>query len=159
MKPPSVSLRVCLKKLEKYWHGNSKSNLRKTYMEQEINGNLTISLRIHVYSWLSLHYERVKVKLLSHVWLFVTPWTVAYQASLSMGFSSQEYWSGLPFSSPGESSQSRDQTQISHSAGRDTLPSKPKVWCKKWHEWRVEVMSTPTVGGRIDQHILWNFLW
>ena len=32
----------------------------------------------------------------SHVWLFVTLWTVAYQASLSMGFCRQEYWSGLP---------------------------------------------------------------
>ena len=36
----------------------------------------------------------------SHVWLFVTPWTVAHQALLSMGFSGQEYWSGLPFPSP-----------------------------------------------------------
>ena len=43
-----------------------------------------------------------EVKSLSHVWLFVTPWTVAYQASLSMGFSRQEYWSGLPFPSPGD---------------------------------------------------------
>ena len=37
----------------------------------------------------------------SHVWLFVTPWTIARQASMSMGFSRQEYWSGLPLSSPG----------------------------------------------------------
>ena len=43
----------------------------------------------------------MKVKLLSHVQLFVTPWTVAYQAPLSMGFSRQEYWSGVPFPSPG----------------------------------------------------------
>ena len=41
-------------------------------------------------------------KLLSHVRLFATPWTVAYQAPLSMGFSRQEYWSGLPFPSPGD---------------------------------------------------------
>ena len=41
----------------------------------------------------------VKVKLLSCVRLFVTPWTVAYQAPLSVGFSRQEYWSGLPFPS------------------------------------------------------------
>ena len=34
------------------------------------------------------------------VWLFVTLWTVVHQASLSMGFSRQEYWSGLPFPSP-----------------------------------------------------------
>ena len=38
----------------------------------------------------------------SHVWFFVTPWTVAHQALLSMGFSRQGYWSGLPFPSPGE---------------------------------------------------------
>ena len=37
-----------------------------------------------------------EVKLLSHVQLFATPWTVAYQAPSSMGFSKQEYWSGLP---------------------------------------------------------------
>ena len=40
-------------------------------------------------------------QLLSHVQLFAIPWTVAYQASLSMGFSRQEYWSGLPFPSSG----------------------------------------------------------
>ena len=39
---------------------------------------------------------------LSCVQLFVTPWTVAHQAPLSMGFSRQEYWSGLPFPSPGD---------------------------------------------------------
>ena len=42
------------------------------------------------------------VKSLSHVRLFVTPWTVAYQAHPSMGFSRQEYSSGLPFPSPGD---------------------------------------------------------
>ena len=45
---------------------------------------------------------KVKVKSLSHVWLFATPWTVVYQAPLSMVFSRQGYWSGLPFSSPGD---------------------------------------------------------
>ena len=43
---------------------------------------------------------KVKVKSLSGVQPFATPWTVAYQASLSMGFSRQEYWSGLPFPFP-----------------------------------------------------------
>ena len=38
----------------------------------------------------------------SHVWLFVTPWTVAHQTPLSMGFFRQEYWSGLPFPPPGD---------------------------------------------------------
>ena len=45
---------------------------------------------------------KVKVKSLSHVWLFATPWTVAYQNPLSMGFSRQKYWSGVPFPSPGD---------------------------------------------------------
>ena len=39
---------------------------------------------------------------LNHVRLFVTPWTVAHQAPLSMGFSRQEYWSGLPWPPPGD---------------------------------------------------------
>ena len=42
------------------------------------------------------------ISLLSHVQFFATPWTVALQAPLSMGFSRQEYWSGLPFPSPGD---------------------------------------------------------
>ena len=43
-----------------------------------------------------------RVKLLSHVRLFAIPWTVAHQAHLSMEFFRQEYWSGLPFPSPGD---------------------------------------------------------
>ena len=46
--------------------------------------------------------ERKKVKSLSRVRFFATLWTVAYQAPLSMGFSRQEYWSGLPLPSPGD---------------------------------------------------------
>ena len=42
----------------------------------------------------------VRAQSLSLVWLLVTPWTVAHQAALSMEFSRQEYWSGLPFPSP-----------------------------------------------------------
>ena len=42
------------------------------------------------------------MKSLSRVPLFATPWTVARQAPLSVGFSRQEYWSGLPFPSPGD---------------------------------------------------------
>ena len=46
--------------------------------------------------------ETQVVKSLSRVRLFVTPWTVAHQAPPSMEFSRQEYWSGLPFPSPGD---------------------------------------------------------
>ena len=45
---------------------------------------------------------KVKVNSLSRVQLFATPWTVAYQAPPSMGFSRQEYWSGVPLPSPGD---------------------------------------------------------
>ena len=61
--------------------------------------------------------ERKKVKSLSHVRLFVTPWTVAHQASPSMGFSRQECWSGLPFPSPIRS--------ILRSWGKVLAPSPP----------------------------------
>ena len=43
---------------------------------------------------------------LSSVQLFATPWSVAYNASLSIGFSRQKYWSGLPFPSPEDLSNS-----------------------------------------------------
>ena len=47
-------------------------------------------------------FSESEVKSLSRVRLFVTPWTVVYQAPPSMEFSRQEYWSGLPFPSPGD---------------------------------------------------------
>ena len=56
--------------------------------------------RTNLHSHQHCKKEREKVKLLSRVQLFESPWTVAYQAPLSMGFSKQEYWSGLPFPSP-----------------------------------------------------------
>ena len=46
--------------------------------------------------------KKVKVKLLSRVRLFATPWTVAHQTPQSMEFSRQDYWSGLPFPSPAD---------------------------------------------------------
>ena len=55
-----------------------------------------------VYIYIYIYIVKVKVKLLSRVRLFATPWTVAYQAPPSVGFSRQEYWSGLPFPSPGD---------------------------------------------------------
>ena len=63
-------------------------------------------LQARTLEWVAISFSdawkwKVKVKSLSHVWLFATPWTVAYQAPLSMGFPRQEYWSGLPLPSPG----------------------------------------------------------
>ena len=58
-------------------------------------------LQARTLEWVAISFSnawkwKVKVKSLSHVWLFATPWTVAYQAPLFMGFSRQEYWSGVP---------------------------------------------------------------
>ena len=67
---------------------------------------------------------KVKVKLLSRVQLFATPWTVAYQAPPSMGFSRQEYWSGLPFPSPGDLPNPGIQARCP-ALQADALPSEP----------------------------------
>ena len=62
-------------------------------------------LQARTLEWVTICFSnawkwKVKVKSLSRVWLLTTPWTVAYQHPLSMGFSRQEYWSGLPLPSP-----------------------------------------------------------
>ena len=67
---------------------------------------------------------KVKVKSLSPIPLFVSPWTVAYQAPRSMGFSRQEYWSGLPFPSPGDLPNPGIEPG-SPALQTDTLPSEP----------------------------------
>ena len=70
------------------------------------------------------------VQSLSCVRLFATPWTVAHQAPLSMGFSRQEYWSGLPFSSPVHCSHIGSELASPALAGRffTTAPlRKPKL--------------------------------
>ena len=56
--------------------------------------------------------------MLSHVGLFATPWAVDHQAPLSTGFSRQEYWSGLPFTSPGNLPDPGIQPGSSALAGR-----------------------------------------
>ena len=62
-------------------------------------------LQARTLKWVAISFSnawkwKVKVKSLSPVWLFATPWTAAYQAPRPMGFSRQEYWSGLPLPSP-----------------------------------------------------------
>ena len=68
----------------------------------------------------------LKVKSLSCVQLFVIPWTVAYQAPLSMGFSRQEYWSGLLFPFPGDLPDPGIEPR-SPTLQADALPSEPPI--------------------------------
>ena len=62
-------------------------------------------LQARTLEWVAISFSnawkwKVKVKSLSRIWLLATPWTSAYQAPPSMGFSRQEYWSGVPLPSP-----------------------------------------------------------
>ena len=75
---------------------------------------------------------KVKVKLLSRARLLATPWTAAYQAPPSMGFSRQEYWSGVPLPSPMScelwaATSSKDQVQL---------------YCKENSEWLLFIRDT-----------------
>ena len=63
------------------------------------------TLQARTLEWVAISFSnawkwKVKGKSLSHVRLLVTPWTAAYQVPPSMGFSRQEYWSGMPLPSP-----------------------------------------------------------
>ena len=73
---------------------------KKKKREREGPGRLWSAEGSPVY-WSHLLYH-MELSRFSHVQLFVTPLTVAHQAPLSVGFSRQEYWSGLPFPSPGD---------------------------------------------------------
>ena len=92
-----------------------------TYIYTHIYVYTYIYTHIYVYTYVYIHtyvciYVLFQILLpykllcclcvISCVQLFATPWTVAHQAPLSMGFSRQEYWSGLPFPAPGDLSDS-----------------------------------------------------
>ena len=85
----------------------------------------------------------MKVKSLSHVRLFATPWTVAHLAPPPMGFSRQEYWSGLPFLSPGDLSDPGIEPR-SPTLQADALTAEPAgsllceevfIPCRNMREW------------------------
>ena len=84
-----------------------------------------------------LFLMKVKVKSLSHVRLFETTCTAAYQALPSMGFSRQEYWSGVPFPSPGDLPNpgiEPGSPALQAEALPSGLPGKPQIMKKK--NWR-----------------------
>ena len=74
-------------------------------------------LQARILEWVAISFSnawkwKVKVKLLSRAWLLATPWTAAYQAPPSMGFSRQEYWSGVPLPSPQGKSTNTEKQMI-----------------------------------------------
>ena len=84
-------------------------------------------LQARTLEWVAISFSnawkwKVKGKSLSHVWLLATPLTAAYQAPPSMGFSRQEYWSGVPLPSPGGS------LRICNSSGFHSVIA--RIWTK-----------------------------
>ena len=73
--------------------------------------------------------ERKKMQSLSPVQLFVTPWTVAFHALTCMGFSRQQYWSGLPFPPPGDLPKPGIEPRTP-ALQVDALPSQPRFFYK-----------------------------
>ena len=98
-------------------------------------------LQARTLEWVAISFSnaskwKVKVKSLSHVWLLATPWTAAYQASPSMGFSRQEYWRGVPLPSP-----SALQADY-HRATREA----PTLWTKHFKTSRNMVPFVPSTS-------------
>ena len=102
--------------------------------------------------------------MLSHIWLFVTPWTIAFQVSLSMDFSRQEYWSELPFPTPGDlphpgiepiSSELADRSYTTVPPGKhlEGIKIEILIWLRKWkslsHVW-LFVTSPPPCPQPMD---------
>ena len=105
--------------------------------------------------------ERKKVKSLSRVQLFATPWTVAYQAPHSMEFSRQEYWSELLFPSPRQKELYMQKPAYRHE--RKTMISRSWMWLKislhiGWGETRCYQRSEPAWSLRMWLRS-WTLSW
>ena len=81
----------------------------------------------------------------------MTPWTVAHQAPPSMGFSTQEYWSGLPFPSPGDLPDLGIKPR-SHTLQADALTSEPPGQEDLWIALNTEVLTELRLNGKPLQY-------
>ena len=95
--PVVCSINKCYLPTDKAVRAHSSPPPHRRTFYTELTRRYLIKKKKNIYI-----YKKVNVKSLSDVRLFATPWTAAYQAPPSMGFSRQEYWSGLPFPSPGD---------------------------------------------------------
>ena len=128
---------------------------------------------ICIYFYLSWN-KKVKVKSLSRVWLFATPQTAAYQAPPPMGFSKQEYWSGVPLPSP----EVRLESSNTEGSGDEIVENahKPSQWLqtfqpighrellKNWQQESchvLEILSSRKNSWRAvkEEWSLWLALW
>ena len=118
---------------------DSHSILQEIFPTQGLNSHLSCLLHIYIHMWKSL----------SRVRLFATSWTVAYQAPPSMGFSRQEYWSGLPFPSPGDLPDPGIEPG-SPAFQADALTSEPEVTYLNWIQFRYVTQLCPTFCDPTD---------
>ena len=101
-------------------------------------------LQARTLEWVAISFSnawkwKVKVKSLSRVRLFATPWTAAYQAPPSMAFSRQEYWSGLPLPSPNsvvKNLPAKQETQF-RSVSQEDTQEKEMATCSSILAWRI----------------------
>ena len=134
----------------------------EVFRKRNMNDMVLLSKIIHhtmISSLLYIDHE----KLLSCVQLFATPWTVTYQAPLSMGFYRQEYWSGLPFPSPGDLPNPGIEPW-SPALQADTLPSEPSyhsskasiLWCSAF--FIVQLSHQYMTTGKTIALTRWTFV-
>ena len=106
-------------------------------------------LQARILEWVAISFSnawklKVKVKLLSRVQLLATPWTAAYQAPPSMGFSRQEYWSGVPLPSP----------MMMYFAYKLNKPGDNiQPWRTPFPIWNQSVVPCPVLTVVLDLHI------
>ena len=102
-------------------------------------------LQARTLEWVAISFSnawkwKVKVKSLSHVQLLATPWTAAYQVPLPMGFSRQEYWSGVPLPSPWGSWKGSSSNESTRLYVQGLM--KARLWLQllghnhRWYSWR-----------------------
>ena len=118
-----------------------------------LRGKLCLSkslIQFSVDGWSCVPSWLFKVKSLSLVQLLATPWTVAYKAPLSMGLSKQEYWSGLPFPSPGDLPNPGIKPG-SPALQTDALPSEPLHLLFTWGQTMLKVMKIMVTSFKNSQ--------
>ena len=124
-------------------------------------------LQARTLEWVAISFSNewkwtVKVKSLSRVWLLVTPWTVAHQVPPSMGFSRQEYWSGVPLPSPvvDEKSQMIGKDPDAGKDWRQEVKATTKDDMDRWHHWLNGYEFEQTLGdGEGQGGLVWCSPW
>ena len=123
-------------------------------------------LQARTLEWVAISFSnagkwKVKVKTLSRVRLFATPWTVAYQAPPPMGFSRQEYWSGLPLPSPKWDlikHKSLLHSKGNHQQNKKTTCGLGENICK-WYDWQgvnlQKILTTHKIQCQKDKVKKW----